>query len=86
MATEWKQDIEPDSGRDRWRCVWATIWLGSLGDFVWHTWDEHGTGGENGIEISLRDAKDQATLAAIRQGFVTVVPDAAYSQPTGKGE
>lgn len=56
-------------GRSRRR---ATIWEhagGIDGDFVWHTWDEHGTGGENASALTLRQAKDECVAAIVRQGW-----------------
>lgn len=56
-------------GRGRER---ATIWEnagGIDGDFVWHTWDDRGTGGENASAPTLRQAKDECVAAIVRQGW-----------------
>jgi len=81
MATKWIQDIDPESKSDRWRMPWATIWKNSQGTFTWHTWDENGHGGENDVEDYLQEAKDQATLAAVRQGFLVPLQDYAPPPP-----
>lgn len=36
----------------------------------WHTWDQHGTGGENDIAATVKDAMSEARAAAKRQGFI----------------
>ena len=48
------------------RRVVATVW----GNGVWHTFDRHGSGGENWAESSVDKAKDEAKASAISQGFV----------------
>jgi hypothetical protein len=53
-------------GRNRSR---ATIWRNSEKQFTWHTWNEHGTGGENSGCSTLNDAKDQCVAAIVRQGW-----------------
>lgn len=77
----WKTRVEACSlGRDRrvWTLVdgrgrdRATIWEkggGLDGDFVWHTWNERGTGGENASAPTLRQAKDECVAAIVRQGW-----------------
>lgn len=47
-------------GRNR-----ANVWSNG----VWHTYNEEGTGGENDVCTSVRDALDQAIAAVIRQGW-----------------
>jgi hypothetical protein len=50
----------------------ATIWEhggGLDGDFVWHTWDEFGTGGENASAPTLERAKDECVAAIVRQDW-----------------
>lgn len=37
---------------------------------TWHTWDIHGVGGENDVELSLPLAMLEAELAVIDQGFL----------------
>jgi hypothetical protein len=51
-------------GRDR-----ATIWQNATDRFTWHTWDEDGTGGENGPAKSLDDAKLFCLACIVRQGW-----------------
>lgn len=53
-------------GRGRNR---ATIWQNEPGRFAWHTWDEHGTGGENCEDATLNRAKDSCVAALVRQGW-----------------
>ena len=53
-------------GRGRNRC---TVW--STG--TWHTWNAHGVGGENAGARTVNEAKEQATLAVIRQGWARLV-------------
>jgi hypothetical protein len=43
----------------------ATVW----GNGTWHTWDEHGTGGENASEFTVEESKAQAEKAVLRQGW-----------------
>lgn len=38
---------------------------------TWHTWDEHGTGGENSVCATVQDAMDQALAAVVRQGWTS---------------
>lgn len=85
----WFHDINPETGRNRWRTAWATIWESKPVDhfgthFTWHTWDANGTGGENSVEPTLEEAQEQATIAAIRQEFVKIVlsDDDPSPQPT----
>ncbi len=59
---EWH--LRDGRGRER-----ATVWSKRDGSFIWHTWDDMGTGGENSECTSLRDAKDQAMAAIVRQGW-----------------
>jgi hypothetical protein len=65
----WKRDTWTENGRTTpcWTQPWATVWdTGS-----WHTWDEDGIGGENGIEENdVEAAKAWALKCALRQGFV----------------
>lgn len=52
-------------GRGRNR---ANVWPNG----VWHTWDEQGTGGENGVcegRRAVQDAMDQVMAAVARQGW-----------------
>lgn len=49
-----------------WITPWATVWDNG----TWHTWDEKGEGGANSIEHSITEAMQQATIAALRQGFI----------------
>jgi hypothetical protein len=51
-------------GRDR-----ATIWQNAEDRFTWHTWDDHGTGGENAEATTLDDAKRHCVAAIVRQGW-----------------
>ena len=44
----------------------ATVWENG----VWHTWDKDGVGGENASEKTVENAKIEATLSAINQGFL----------------
>ena len=53
-------------GRNRDR---ATIWQNDENRFTWHTWDEHGTGGENAEATSLDDAKLFSVACLVRQGW-----------------
>jgi hypothetical protein len=54
----------------------ATVWLLCNGDAAWHTWDREGIGGENSVvrngwsSGNVIAAKEQATLAAVQQGFI----------------
>jgi len=48
-----------------WETPWATVWVSG----TWHTWDGDGVGGENADEHPISKAKEEAALAAIRQGF-----------------
>lgn len=55
--------------RDGRRRNRADVWANG----VWHTWDEKGIGGENGEcegREKVRDARDQAMAAIVRQGWV----------------
>ena len=45
----------------------ATVW----DNFVWHTWDEQGNGGENYSEKSLIEAMRQAMASVLVQGHHT---------------
>lgn len=38
-------------------------------NFTWHTWDRHGTGGENASDPTLEKAMQEAELALLRQGW-----------------
>lgn len=38
--------------------------------FIWHTFDHGGSGGENDVVFSLKQAKLESTLSAIEQGFI----------------
>lgn len=69
----WRQ--EPDKrewslldGRGRVR---ATVWDNG----TWHTWDEDGVGGENGVCEFRDDARDQVVAAIVRQEWTTVKMD-----------
>lgn len=54
-------------GRGRTRStIWENVYVRT---FVWHTWDEHGTGGENAESEYLQDAKDACVAAIVRQGW-----------------
>jgi hypothetical protein len=44
----------------------ATVYSNGL----WYTWDRRGVGGENDAAGSVKEAKVQAELAVIRQGFI----------------
>lgn len=53
-------------GRGRTR---ANVW----GNGIWHTWDEEGIGGENGVcegPRKIQDAMDQVMAAVVRQDWV----------------
>lgn len=52
--------------RGRNRC---SVWPNG----IWHTWDEHGTGGENSTEPSELQAREAGTLAVVRQGWALLV-------------
>jgi hypothetical protein len=43
----------------------ASVWRNG----TWHTFDRKGTGGENGREATVEDAKREAEAALIRQGW-----------------
>lgn len=69
----WEKDPQPigrhgwilRDGRNRNRC-------NVFPNGVWHTWDERGTGGENGAcegRYAVQDAMDQAMAAVARQGW-----------------
>lgn len=47
-------------GRKRER---ATIWKNEATRFTWHTYDDHGTGGENAESNNLNRAKEQCVAA-----------------------
>jgi hypothetical protein len=47
----------------------ATIWQNAEDRYTWHTWDDHGTGGENAEATSLDDAKRHCVAAIVRQGW-----------------
>ena len=44
----------------------ATVWENG----TWHTWDQNGTGGENSSRNTVINAKMEALLSAINQGFI----------------
>jgi hypothetical protein len=48
--------------RGRNRC---SVWENG----TWHSWDERGVGGENAVARNVNEAKEQATMAVIRQGW-----------------
>lgn len=59
-------------GRGRTRC---TIWAGS-GEYIWHTWDERGSGGENSADEAIGewldldyDGRLVEAAALIRRGW-----------------
>jgi hypothetical protein len=52
-------------GHGRIRC---TVWSNG----VWHTWDERGVGGENACAINVTVAKEEATMAVLRQGWASL--------------
>jgi hypothetical protein len=45
----------------------ATVWENG----TWHTWDQDGTGGENSSQDTVSNAKMEALLSAINQGFLS---------------
>jgi len=53
-------------GRGRVR---AQIWQNTASRFTWHTFDQHGVGGENAECTTLQDAMDQVVAAIVRQGW-----------------
>ncbi len=53
-------------GRGRVR---AQIWQNTAMRFTWHTYDQHGVGGENAECTRLQDAMDQVVAAIVRQGW-----------------
>ena len=59
-----KWELVDGRGRDR-----ATVWQNDEHRFTWHTWDEHGTGGENAEATSLDDANRNCVAAIVRQGW-----------------
>ena len=74
LLLQWSLCFNADRKQSEWRlmlnvdpprCV-ATVWATG----VWHTWDEHGTGGENSSEETVARAKIEAAASAIAQGFV----------------
>jgi hypothetical protein len=60
----WKRS-EHD-GHPCWATPWATVWDNG----TWHTWDEDGVGGENSREASVEEARNEALLSAVSQGFI----------------
>lgn len=44
----------------------ATVWENG----TWHTWDADGVGGENSSQDTVSNAKMEALLSAINQGFL----------------
>jgi hypothetical protein len=44
----------------------ATVWDNG----TWHTWDRYGVGGENSVEQTVEQAKDEAFCSAVAQGFL----------------
>jgi hypothetical protein len=61
-----RREVALFDGHGRERC---TIWEQRHGGWVWHTWDERGTGGENSEHANLNRAKDEAVAAIVRQGW-----------------
>lgn len=59
----WELRITP------WNKSNATIWE-TIDGYTWHTWDEHGTGGQNSVADSLVTAKRRAYEACLVQGFI----------------
>ena len=57
---EWHLSTTP-MGRNR-----ATVWPNG----VWHTWNRHGTGGENWEEKTVESAKSEAYYSCIKQGWL----------------
>ena len=53
-------------GSHGWSCGFATVWDNG----TWHTWDADGCGGQNSMAPNVAQAKEDATGAAIAQGFV----------------
>lgn len=53
-------------GSHGWHCGFATVWDNG----TWHTWDADGCGGQNDVAPTVAQAKEDATGAAIAQGFV----------------
>lgn len=75
MTDHWYKNLEdPNTNHMRVRGVEvATAWVNSDGRVTWHTWDEDGVGGENGVEDDIDTAKTAALVAAFRQGFVVLM-------------
>lgn len=65
----WKRSLS--EGASCWKTQWATVWDNG----VWHTWDKHGTGGENSREPTVINAMAEAMKAAHRQGFIALPGD-----------
>lgn len=73
-AIEWVRKINPKFNKAEWdlmaggRCLATVYHNGS-----WFTWDSDGTSGENSRESSVAEAKNEAILSAINQGFADIV-------------
>lgn len=56
----------------------GTVWENG----TWHTWDETGTGGENGVEDGdVERAKLEVSAAILRQGWYTFQPRGRNMRP-----
>lgn len=75
MSHECDGFVWEKAGDGQWKlrcpfgCNAADVWLKSGGEVYWHTWDEHGTGGENSVEDSVKLAKLEVAAALLRQGW-----------------
>lgn len=47
----------------------ASLWH-NADNWTWHTWDEHGVGGENGVDRDEATAKREVIAALQRQGWM----------------
>lgn len=82
----WEKAVgTPD--REEWRLLDAkgrnrcSIWASG----TWHSWDERGVGGENDRARNVIEAKEQATMAVIRQGWARLVGPASKQSAVSHG-
>lgn len=68
---QWKQGTE-DDGLLKWELLRSngTSAATVYGNGIWWTWDTDGISGENSSEDSIIQAKAEAILSALNQGFL----------------
>lgn len=65
----WRLLARSSTRSKKWRTV-AIVWEKGKQQAVWHTFDQNGTGGENWVEDTAKQAKVEAAASAIAQGFI----------------